>query len=1010
MLFIPKLKSVPFFVTKTLAAAVLCLLVACGDDVTEQTTEIIQATAVETVETEKDLPKCDSTYEGVQVWVKKNSGASICVDGKWTSVYQANYCYTEDLKDSSGYRIVCNGDSIGVVLNGLQGPQGAKGDSGAVGPRGPKGDSVVVGLPGEGLKGDSGAPGLQGASCGIVSAGATMAIIACGKDTITLDLNGHDDIEIECEEGDDPEDCKYQSMTLPELTGYTQKGPYNRNTSVVAYELSDGKTLKQTGNSFQGQITSDDGLFNIRTVKLASQYAYLLAEGYYLNEVTGKTSNAPLKLRALTNLSSRKTSNINLLTQLEYDRVVYLVTSEGMKVLEAKRQAQKEIFNAFYINNNKFGYSEDLNVFGGYDGSAALIAVSILLQGERTVSLLSPLLASISADLAKNGSWDEGYKRAELADWISDIDANLHKTLTFKVFRDNVEGWKLGPVANFEKYLRNFWYQEYGLGDCNADKAGVVDFAKTADSKYYADNYEDRDSTDVRFICSDKDSLGNSVGGYYWRHASSMEKDTYKRTVGALNKDSADCYDGDEETCIVMKGRINKNFVYVYDQAADNKVIAWRRGMELDSLKELGGCVKERLMTFKTFGSDEYICTYAEESYKSQGILHVWQKTTLATRDTLGWGADENKSLYKDGILRPGNLTGSLYVFKESIGGWRAATSSEVNVIDKTGDWTEWKHWNDIKPATDGTTTRCDDEATECVYDSLGVGWREISESEKAIRVGPFWTTCTIKKEGELNRASNSYGPEYMRKCSNGEWIPADSLEYRYAIKGCTEKLKGSLILRERLIDLYCDGEHWQIFKDTLKTGRPGEPNYLIVRMGEKMWMAENLNYSDSVSYTSMKGGSWCYMNSLANCQKYGRLYSWAAVMDSAKTGCGYGKSCTVGANVQGICPDGWHVPTKAEWIDVLDFVGEKSLLSSDDWIDTNPKYLTDFYGFSLLPGGRKSEKFSNIHYNVFLWTSDQYSDSASRAYVAEIRNVTVEGIFAGSFKTDGAYIRCVKN
>lgn len=1004
MLFIPKLKSVPFFVTKTLAAAVLCLLVACGDDVTEQTTEIIQATAVETVETEKDLPKCDSTYEGVQVWVKKNSGASICVDGKWTSVYQANYCYTEDLKDSSGYRIVCNGDSIGVVLNGLQGPQGAKGDSGAVGPRGPKGDSVVVGLPGEGLKGDSGAPGLQGASCGIVSAGATMAIIACGKDTITLDLNGHDDIEIECEEGDDPEDCKYQSMTLPELTGYTQKGPYNRNTSVVAYELSDGKTLKQTGNSFQGQITSDDGLFNIRTVKLASQYAYLLAEGYYLNEVTGKTSNAPLKLRALTNLSSRKTSNINLLTQLEYDRVVYLVTSEGMKVLEAKRQAQKEIFNAFYINNNKFGYSEDLNVFGGYDGSAALIAVSILLQGERTVSLLSPLLASISADLAKNGSWDEGYKRAELADWISDIDANLHKTLTFKVFRDNVEGWKLGPVANFEKYLRNFWYQEYGLGDCNADKAGVVDFAKTADSKYYADNYEDRDSTDVRFICSDKDSLGNSVGGYYWRHASSMEKDVYGRTETSLTGESADCYVGDETSCSVMKGRINKGLIYVYDISSDGKTMAWRLGTALDANQELGACVAQKLNLFQsTTDNVEYICSLTGEALKTQGIPYAWQEVSMETRDTLGWGNDEKANLYKDGVLRSGQESGMYYVYIEALNGWRQATPREYNTYTFTGgDWTEWHAWGD---STDRAIRTCADGVTTCVYDSLGVGWRMPTDQEYAGRYLSngmvFEDFCTVKAEGVFH-----LNAKY--KCASGVWEPLDEMDRRFRL-GCTKKLIGTLF-EDRVADFICSESGWVVFRDTLRTGRFNEPNYLTVRIGSQVWMAENLNYSDSVTYTSMKGGSWCYMNSIQNCRTYGRLYTWGAAMDSVKTGCGTGTICTL--NDQGICPAGWRLPKKADFR-ALDEALDGSccstvfdLMAPDTWRGVSIE-MKDLYGFSLTAAGSKTESFgfNSIGNYTYLWTTDYSSGSYAWARGKQ------GGFFYDSPETGDAYsVRCVKN
>jgi uncharacterized protein (TIGR02145 family) len=104
---------------------------------------------------------------------------------------------------------------------------------------------------------------------------------------------------------------------------------------------------------------------------------------------------------------------------------------------------------------------------------------------------------------------------------------------------------------------------------------------------------------------------------------------------------------------------------------------------------------------------------------------------------------------------------------------------------------------------------------------------------------------------------------------------------------------------------------------------------YKTVKMGEQVWMAENLNYNAK--------GSKCYDNKPANCEKYGRLYDWATAMKA--------------------CPSGWHLPSEEEWQKLVDFAGGKeeekyqSNLMVKGW---NAGWFngTDSYGFSALPGG----------------------------------------------------------
>ena len=102
----------------TIAAA---LLAACGDTVENNT---INQTGLEVVDSEDDLPECTEKNEGEQALVKGETSVRVCVDGEWVAMKDDFSCKTVKLKDKSGYKIVCNGDSIGVVLNGSDGKDG----------------------------------------------------------------------------------------------------------------------------------------------------------------------------------------------------------------------------------------------------------------------------------------------------------------------------------------------------------------------------------------------------------------------------------------------------------------------------------------------------------------------------------------------------------------------------------------------------------------------------------------------------------------------------------------------------------------------------------------------------------------------------------------------------------------------------------------------------------------------------------------------------------------------
>ncbi|MCL2102351.1 MAG: hypothetical protein FWH22_11640, partial [Fibromonadales bacterium] len=144
------------------------------------------------------------------------------------------------------------------------------------------------------------------------------------------------------------------------VTGFMQKGPFLRSATVSLYELD--TSLSQTGRSFAGTITDDAGGFEIAGMELVSPYVRLSVQGFYRNEVSGKESVAPVTLNSIVNVKDKSSANANLLTHLEYERVLNLA-SEGLSVADAKKQAQNEILGVFGISDN-LPSSEDISLFG----------------------------------------------------------------------------------------------------------------------------------------------------------------------------------------------------------------------------------------------------------------------------------------------------------------------------------------------------------------------------------------------------------------------------------------------------------------------------------------------------------------------------------------------------------------------------------------------------------------------------------------------------------------------
>jgi uncharacterized protein (TIGR02145 family) len=184
------------------------------------------------------------------------------------------------------------------------------------------------------------------------------------------------------------------------LSGQALKGPFINGTVINIYELN--SDLNQTGKVFSTVIQNDIGSFEYNNISLVSSVIEIIAAGYYFNEISGDLSTSPLNLSAISDINNSSDVNINIITHLEKDRVRYLI-SQGKSFSEAKQTAQQDVLRAFGFELTDIANSELLNISTNTEGNAVLLALSVILQGERTVADLTELFSSIAKDLKEDG-------------------------------------------------------------------------------------------------------------------------------------------------------------------------------------------------------------------------------------------------------------------------------------------------------------------------------------------------------------------------------------------------------------------------------------------------------------------------------------------------------------------------------------------------------------------------------------------------------------------------------
>jgi uncharacterized protein (TIGR02145 family) len=193
--------------------------------------------------------------------------------------------------------------------------------------------------------------------------------------------------------------------------------------------------------------------------------------------------------------------------------------------------------------------------------------------------------------------------------------------------------------------------------------------------------------------------------------------------------------------------------------------------------------------------------------------------------------------------------------------------------------------------------------------------------------------------------------------------------------------------------------------------------SYKTIYIGTQQWMAENLKttrynngttipkITDNNQWSQLTTGAWTYYNNDEfNNAKYGKLYNWYAV------------SPTTNGN-KNVCPTGWHVPSDAEWTELIDFLGGKNVaggkmkeVGTTSWSSPNSD-ATNTSLFTGLPGGYRyvDGKYSNIGYHGFWWSSTGYNTGSSARLRFLVYN-SGDAVMSGYYSVNGLSVRCIKD
>jgi len=185
---------------------------------------------------------------------------------------------------------------------------------------------------------------------------------------------------------------------------------------------------------------------------------------------------------------------------------------------------------------------------------------------------------------------------------------------------------------------------------------------------------------------------------------------------------------------------------------------------------------------------------------------------------------------------------------------------------------------------------------------------------------------------------------------------------------------------------------------------------YNTIKIGDQCWMAENLRVGIAIDINASPADNadmekYCYDDNASNCGNYGGLYRWEEMMQYE----------TISDKVaQGICPEGWHIPSDDEWKTLESYLGmNQSVLNNSGLRGAQQGAMLragGSSGFMALLGGLRTStpEYSDIEKTGYYWSSTAYDHEY--AWCRMIYSDTGSVGRYNRSKEQAMYVRCIKD
>lgn len=759
-----------------------------------------------------------------------------------------------------------------------------------------------------------------------------------------------------------------QKIIKEKVTGQVQKGPYINGTSITMSELN--SSLAQTGNIFITQISNNSGSFEIDNISLTSSYVEFSASGYYFDEVKGALSVAPLNLFALSDIRDISTVNVNILTHLEKQRVNYLI-KQNKNFSDAKKTSQGEILSIFGFKLSDINNSESLDISVNSESNAVLLAISTILQGNRSVGDLTELLANISNDIKEDGNLNNGTILTGLRNSAKDLVLTSIRSNLEKRYQD------IGVnaiIPDFEKYVKEFLAF---TGEKPTTTIEQTTDITTTSATFNGIVNPDYISTTISFEYGETTSYGKSIPS------------PQSPVIGGSSVNIS----------AIISGLLPGTIYHLRVKAENTAGVAYSSDA-----------------TFTTLGKlpEALIMSAANIFLNSATLNGSVNANFLSTTTTFEWGTTSQYGNTITAAQSP--VTGNTAVtVSAELSGLTEETTYHYRIkaenslgITYSGDKTFTTAGKSPIPVTEAASNIQMNSAT----------------LNGSVNANSFSTTVTFKWGTTID-----YGNAITAIQS-----PLTATTYIVVSADLTGLIPGAIYhFRIEATNEYGTKTSDDLTFTTLAPITDIDGNvYNIRRIGNQVWMTENLKtkkYANNniigtttpaslvISGESAPKYQWPADGNESNVAIYGRLYTWFTVTDP-----------------RSICPTGWHIPTDYEWTALTDYLTNngygyggsgshiaKSIASTSLWLSDptlgapgEDQTSNNTSGFNGLPSGVRSDDsggvgFSTLGGSTAWWSSTEHDTHIAWQRLLIFNNTDVVKSYFGG-KQNAVSVRCIKN